>query len=454
MNSSAPHPDAILGPLNRGATERSHVQALGSVPFGRGPAVERYRLGNGLNVLYLGDHRSPTVAYHTWYHVGSRNEVPGKTGIAHLFEHLMFNETEGLAAGEFDRQLEGLGAESNASTSMDWTHYTISVPSQSWQRVVELEAQRMQRLVLREPLVESEKEVVANERRYRVDDDVEGKLSERLWATAFEQHAYRWPTIGSMDDILGFTVEDCERFYRSYYAPNNATIVVVGDVERQALLAQIQNCYGACASSVMSADALAVEPEQVEERRSEMENQTPTWKLNVGYRGPPIGHEDHLPLSVLSEVLFGGQSSRLVQRLERELELASDVRGYVSPFVDPGLFEIFVSARQGHTADHLLEVVDAELGALLRDGVAEVELERARARIELSLLQGLATHEGKASTIGFYEVVQGRPSAAWERLARLERLPASALDEVAQRYLRPERRTVVSVRPRSERGEA
>src|SRR5262245_56053404 len=177
--------------------------------------------------------------------VGSRNEKPGKTGIAHLFEHLMFNETEGLAAGEFDRQLEELGAESNASTWLDWTHYDIAIPSSGFDRVVELEAERMNHLVLREPQVASEKEVVMNERRFRVEDDVEGALNELLWSTAFEDHPYRWPTIGWMSDIESFDVDDCQRFYRTYYAPNNATLVVVGDIEPERTLRKLQDAYGA-----------------------------------------------------------------------------------------------------------------------------------------------------------------------------------------------------------------
>jgi zinc protease len=450
-NESLDSARALVERLNRGASDRSRISALPWVGFGPRLEVERYRLGNGLDVLLLVDHKAPTVAFHTWYRVGSRNEQPGKTGIAHLFEHLMFNETEHLAAGELDRQLEELGAENNASTWMDWTHYNIAVPSQSWPRVAELEAERMQRLVLRHPLVESEKEVVANERRYRVDDDVEGALSERLWAKAFDRHPYRWPTIGWMEDILGFTVADCEQFYRTYYAPNNASLVIVGDVDREAVLSKLQETYGVCPASEMPAREIVPEPEQTEERREEMENLTPTWKLNLGYRSPGIGHPDHLTLSMLSEVLFGGRSARLVKLMVRDREMASDVRGFVSPFVDPGLFEVFANARLGFSADDLLDVVDAELSRVCSESVEPDEIARARARIELSLLQGLTTHEGKASTIGFYEVVLGRPSAAFEQLDRLGEIDGEALLAVARKYLRREQRTVVTVRPQASR---
>ena len=227
--------------LNQGRPDQQKLTHLGQSQFGPKLQIERFRMGNGLSILMIEDHAAPTVAYHTWFRVGSRNERPGKTGIAHLFEHLMFNETEGLAAGEFDRQLEELGAESNASTWLDWTHYDIAIPAAGFERVVELEAERMHHLVLRTPQVESEKEVVMNVRRYRVEDDVEGALNELLWSTAFEQHPYRWPTIGWMSDIESFDVQDCLTFYETYYAPNNATLVVVGDVMPERALAKLQD---------------------------------------------------------------------------------------------------------------------------------------------------------------------------------------------------------------------
>ena len=192
-----------LSELNAGATPDGRVTHLETVAFGPSLAVERFRFGNGLELLFCEDHSAPVIAYHTWFRVGSRHEREGKTGLAHLFEHLMFNEVEGRKAGEFDRKLEEAGAESNASTWLDFTQYNVSIPKDQLPLVVKLESERMSRLVLRDPQVKSEKEVVANERRYRVDDDVEGAVSELLWATAFENHAYRWPTIGWMKDIEG-----------------------------------------------------------------------------------------------------------------------------------------------------------------------------------------------------------------------------------------------------------
>jgi zinc protease len=441
---------ALTERINQGRSETQKLTYLGQSKFGPQIAIERFRMGNGLSILLVEEHAAPTVAFHTWFRVGSRNESPGKTGIAHLFEHLMFNEMEGLGAGEFDRQLEELGAESNASTWLDWTHYDIAIPSSGYERVVELEAQRMDRLVLRAPQVESEKEVVMNERRYRVEDDVEGALNELLWSTAFEQHPYRWPTIGWMRDIESFNVEDCQKFYRTFYAPNNATLVVVGDVEPERALRKLQDAYGGYVAAPIPDPPALREPPQREEKRLEVSKLTPTQKLNIGYHSPALKDADHLPLSVLSEVLFGGRSSRLVQILVREREIASDVRASLSPLSDPGLFEIFVSGREGVSAEQLLEVVDAELDRVLVEPVTVDELARATARIELSLLQGLSTNEGKASTIGFYEVVLGNPAAGFERLAALSSVKVEQLLDVARRYLVRSARTVILVRSQSE----
>jgi zinc protease len=175
------------------------VKHEGDVAFGPAMKVRCHRLENGLRVLVLVDRAAPVVAYYTWYRVGSRDEKPGKTGLSHLFEHLMFNETKNLAAGEFDRTLEENGAESNAATWLDWTMYHESLPAPKLPLAIRLEADRMANLVLREKQVSSEKEVVANERRYRVDDDVEGTASELLYKTAFTRHPYQWPTIGWID---------------------------------------------------------------------------------------------------------------------------------------------------------------------------------------------------------------------------------------------------------------
>lgn len=418
----------------------------GSAEFGPSLRVDRFAYANGLTLLCCEDHSAPVLSFHTWIRVGSRHEQPGKTGLAHLFEHLMFGETQNLGPGQYDHQLEEAGAETNASTWLDFTQYTVNAPANALKLVIELEAERLQHLSLSEKQVSTEKDVVANERRYRVDDDIEGATSELLWSTAFTKHSYHWPTIGWMPDIMGFCPEDCTKFYRTYYAPNNATVVVVGDFSLHSLIARIGEAYAPLQSSQLPVEDIEPEPAQTTERRVVVDKPTPTEKVLVGYRGPALGDHDHVILGVLSEVLCGGRPSRLVRRLVHELEIAADVRVFVGPFRDPGLIEVSVTARDDHSAEELLAVVDEEFEKVRKQPVDAEEIARALSRIELGLLASLDTVDGKASTIGFYETLLGRPAAAFERLELMQRVDASDLLRVARRYLSSEARTVILVR--------
>jgi zinc protease len=413
----------------------------------RGEPLYRWRLGNGLAVLVLADHAAPVVAYHTWFNVGSRHEHPGKTGLAHLFEHLMFGETEHLAAGGFDRKLEECGAETNAATWVDWTYYHELVPADRIKLVVKLEAERMHGLVLREPQVASEKEVVANERRYRVEDDVEGLANELLYKTAFEKHPYQWPTIGWMQDIQGLSPEDCIAFYRTYYAPNNATVVVVGDVRERDLLLAIRNAYGSIVSQPIPPEDVVPEPPQLAERSLVLNKPSASEKLLVAFKGPALGDADHAVLTVLSEVLFGGRASRLYRSLVVDRELAIDVRGWASTFRDPGLFECSITARGSHTTTEILPILDAAFLQVRTDVVGEEELARAKARLELGSLQQLETAGGKAEQIGFFEMILGDPTHAFRRVDSYRRATAGDLRRVARRYLVDTSRTVLRVVP-------
>jgi zinc protease len=437
----------MLAQLNQGKPTHARISFERAYAFGPAMTAYQYRLGNGLTVLVSIDSSAPVASYHTWFSVGSRHERVGKTGLAHLFEHLMFNETEKHPAGTFDRTLEEAGAESNAATWVDWTFYHESIPKDRVGLVVDLEAERMSKLVLREPQVKSEKEVVANERRYRVDDDVEGAVSELLYKTAYTTHAYRWPTIGWMEDIEGFTTDDCVAFYRTYYAPNNATVVVVGDLRERDLLARIQKAYGHLPAAEIPVEDVRPEPPQLDERRVSVKKPTPTDKLAIAYHGPAFGDVDHVPLAMLSEVLFSGRSSRCHRALIQEQEVATELRGWVSTFRDPGLFEIYATARPGKSAADLLASLDRELERVVAEPVAEAELEKVKAKVELALVQSLETASGKAEQIGFYWVVLGDPTGSFSRLEAYRRTTRSDLLRVARRYLVSNRRSIVEVHP-------
>ncbi len=446
-------PDLLVSRVNETApsafAERGRWTHTGTYPFASSH-VSAFTLGNGLRVLVHVDTSAPIVSYFTWYRVGSRHEKQGKTGLAHLFEHLMFNEAEGHAAGEFDKKLEEAGAESNAATWFDWTYYYESLPKDSWDLAVRLESERMQKLVLKEPQIESEKEVVANERRMRVDDDIEGAAGELLYKTAFSRHVYGTPTIGWMEDIVAFTPADCAAFYKTYYAPNNATVVVCGDIGVEEVLTKIRDAYGAYEASTLPAEDILPEPAQREERRVRIEEATPSEKVLVGYHGPALGDADHPAMSILCEILFGGRACRVSRSMCVEREIATDVRGWVGTFRDPGLFEAYLTARPGVNGAALLEAFEHEITRMQTDLVAPEELARAKARLEYGLVASLETAAGKAEQIGFYDTVLGDPVGAFRRLEAYERVDAARLRYVARKYLVTEARTIVHVVPEPE----
>jgi zinc protease len=454
VSSSCAPKDPRTAHLNAGRSDLAKIDYEGDVQFGPAMRVKRYRMGNGLKVLLLVDRGAPVVSYHTWFRVGSRDEKPGKTGLAHLFEHLMFNETTHLAAGEFDRTLEENGAESNAATWLDWTMYHENLPAPKLALAVKLESDRMANLVLRDKQVSSEKEVVANERRYRVDDDVEGSINELLYQTAFEKHPYHWPTIGWMKDIEGFTTQDCEAFYKTFYAPNNATVVIVGDVVEEQALSLVQDAYGALPPSELPPRAYPPEPSQVKERRLEVKKPTATEKMMFGYKGPKLESADHAALTVLNEVLFGGRSSRMYRALVKKQEVATDIRGWVGTFADPGLYEIYLTARDKHTGDDLEKALEAQLQIVRTTEITNEELEKAKSRLELGFLQGMETVSGKAEQIGFYDTVLGDAGAGFARLELYRTVTAKDVLRVAKTYLVDTHRTVIHVLPDGTAGTA
>ncbi|HEY8429510.1 MAG TPA: pitrilysin family protein, partial [Sandaracinaceae bacterium] len=427
-------------------SKNARVAYEGAVPFGERLAIDCYRLGNGLRVLLLEHHAAPVVSYHTWFRVGSRHEEPGKTGLAHFFEHMMFNETKNLPQGEFDRLIDAAGGESNAATWIDWTYYYESLPAEELPLAIRLESERMQNLVIRAPQVESEREVVMNERRMSVEDDVYGAASEALHALAYgREHPHGWPTIGWMEDIEGYRVRDCRDFYRTWYAPNNATIVVAGDLSPEGALEGIQGAYGKLAPSALPDRPAPPAPRQRAERRTTLRWPTAAEKLCLAWHAPPHAAYDAAVLEVIDELLTGGRSSRLRVRLIEELELVAELRGGISGLRHGGLFEIWISMREGQPAARALAVLDEEIARLSAEPVAASELEKIKNRIELFFLSEIETANGKASQIGFADVVTGDPGHAFVRLSELRRVTPEDVARVASSVLRPSRRSLVHV---------
>ena len=418
--------------------------------FGPALQVERHRLDNGLGVILLRDPSAPVVAYQTWFRVGSRHEAPGKTGIAHLFEHLMFNQTATLPAGEFDRQMELAGAETNAATWVDWTYYRNSLPAAKLELAVRLEADRMSNLTLTDAQVDSEREVVANERRLTVDDDVEGFLFEELYQLAFARHPYHHPTIGWMDDIQGITTADARAFYRAFYAPNRATVIVVGDIDPAATLALIERHYGPIPPADVREPTAEPEPAQAGERRARHAKPVTAERAVLAYKSPAQGHPDWLALLAAAEVLTGGQSSRLWRDLVVDREIATSVSAALTPFRDPGLCQLYVTLKRDRSSDAAEEAIDRAVAALAATPPDAVELAKAKNRLETSFWSELDGVDGKAESLGHYETTLGDHRLLFDAARQLGELGAEDVRRAAETYLRRDARTVIVVEPSDE----
>ena len=425
-------------------------QLEAEAPIGRGVTAKRYRLGNGLGLIAAVDNRAPIVALQTWFRVGSRHERPGATGMAHLFEHLMFGQTESLPPGEFDRLVERTGGESNAATWVDWTYYKLSLPARDLALGVRLEAERMQHLVLEPTPVEAERDVVTNERRERVEDDVDGWLDEQLMAHAFTVHPYRWPTIGWMEDIRALALPEIRAFYRTWYAPNNATIVCVGDFDDAELRELIAKHYGHIPAAQLPGVPELTEPVQTKERVIRAPKPIATDRLLVGYKAPGQDHPDWAALEIVSTLLAGCPSARLYRRLVIDQEAASSVDAQLTPFRDPSLLRLAVTTARGHRADEILAAIDREIAGLVEQPPPAAEVEKAKALAETDFWSGLADVDGKAEALGHYETALGdfrRLSAIAERLTAVT---AADVARAVRTYLVPAHRTIVIAEPEDE----
>jgi zinc protease len=416
---------------------------------GRGVTARRYRLGNGLGLLTVIDRSAPIVALQTWYRVGSRHERPGATGMAHLFEHLMFGQTERLAPGDFDRLVEGTGGESNAATWVDWTYYRLSLPARDLALGIRLESERMRLLVLEPTPVEAERDVVTNERRERVEDDVDGWLDEQLMALAFTAHPYRWPTIGWMEDIRALSLPDIRAFYRTWYAPNNATLVCVGDFDEAELMRMVEDAYGTIPPAQLPVLDAVPEPAQTKERVVRAPKPIATDRLLVGYKAPGQDEADWATLEIIATLLAGCPSARLYRRLVIEREAASSVDAQLTPFRDPSLLRLAVTAARGHSADQILEMIDAELALMADQPPERAEVEKAKAIAETDFWTSLVDVDGKAEAIGHYETALGDFRKVNPIAERLAQVTADDVARCVRMYLRPERRTIVIAEPES-----
>lgn len=421
----------------------SLARTLDSTRF---PVIER-RLDNGLQILLLPRRSVPAVSYTTFFRVGSRNEEPGRTGLAHFLEHMMFNGAEKYGPKEFDRTLESVGGTSNAYTSHDLTVYFEDFPSEALETVIDLESDRMRALALAEDLFESEREVVKEERRYRVDNDLFGTMEEALASLMFSTHPYRWPVIGWMEDLDASTRQDALRFFRTFYAPNNAVLVVVGDVDPERALGAIEAAYRDIPPGPPVPAVEAVEPEPTAERRTRVDFPSHAPALLLGYRALPATHPDTPVVEIIETALGAGDSSILMERLVYETELASDVHVSHDLRIDGSVFMVFADLPPGGDVSRVEGAIYEELSRIADEGLPAEALSRARSIVRTSLLQSLAANGGIAHALGEHQVVFGDWREAFRVIDRYQAITPEDVRRVARELFRDANRSVVTVVP-------
>jgi predicted Zn-dependent peptidase len=415
------------------------------------PAVElpvsARTLPNGLRVLVHEDRSAPVVSSYVFYRSGSRNERRGQTGIAHLFEHMMFNGGKKFGPGTFDDLIEGNGGSTNGYTTKDLTAYLNNVPRETLPLVLDLEGDRMANLAITAANLEQERGIVMEERRLRIDNQVLGAMSEALSLHAFVRSPYRWNTVGFMEDLQRITLEEARAYFRTYYAPNNAVLVLAGDVEAEAAFALAERHFGRIRRGPPPPPVDGREPPQEGERRAVVRKAAELPAVLVGWHGVRVADPDRAALDVLERLLGDGDAARLPLDLVREHEVATETSADNAWTIDPELFTVYAQAAPGRTAAEVEARIDAVVARLAREPVDAAELAKAKTRLRADLVRSLKTVSGKANRIGFAEVVFG-DHRALERVEReWEAVESADVRRVAGAYLVPARRTVVTLEP-------
>jgi zinc protease len=440
--SKTPHARQAVSVAERPAAARpgrSFAQAI--------EQVHSRTLSNGLRLLIWPDHHIPNVALYNWVHVGSRNESTGSTGLAHFFEHMMFNGTSRHAQGDFDRLMEAHGASNNAYTSQDVTVYQSWFPRSALPLVLELESDRMAHLSFVPAVVENERQVVYSERRLRVDDSNAAALEEQVQATALLAHPYRNPVIGWPSDILSWTMADLQNFYRTYYAPNNCTVVLVGDVELDEALALAQEFLGALAARTSPPPVVTREPQQQGERRLVLQRPGQSPLVHYAYRAIAAADELEPALNILQTIMVGGDASRLHRALVEERKLAVAVGGGWPQGFDPNLFYIQATLPVGGSIARFETALDAELERLTCEGVNEQELRRAKNIVATDFWRALSTIDGKARLLGEYAVMHGDHRLLFAAPEAYESVTREDVLTIARQVFDRQRRTIGELIP-------
>jgi predicted Zn-dependent peptidase len=417
--------------------------------------IRQYKLDNGLRVVMSEDHSAPTFSLCVTYNTGSHNEKAGRTGFAHLFEHMMFQGSENVGKGEHMSLVLNNGGDMNGTTSEDRTNYFESFPANQIDLGLFLESDRMRSLAINQANLDNQRATVQEERRQSVDNQPYGKSEELLQEVAFDNFANLHSVIGSMEDLNAATLKDVQDFFRIYYAPNNAVLALVGDFKSDEMLAKVKKYFGAIPSQPPPpVPDLSEKPQNGERRRTVEDPFAQIPRIDIAFRIPPGNTPDWYANSVLASVLGGGQSSRLYQVLVKEKELAVNVQTYAEEHRGPGLFQVIVSVRPGKDFKEVEKVVYEQMDKLKTEPIADWELDKVRMSSRRRTAGQLEGTLYRAILLAQDTVYYDDPNVVNEKFQKLEAVTKDDIQRVARKYLVEDSRTVVTTipKPKSAKG--
>jgi zinc protease len=412
---------------------------------------DRFVLKNGLNVILHQDKTTPIISVNQWYHVGSGYEKPGRTGFAHLFEHIMFEGSKNVPEGKFDEWLEAAGGNNNGSTTVDRTNYYEDIPSNALELALFLDSDRMGFLLdaMSQEKLDGQRDVVKNERRQRYENSPYGMSWVMLFEALYPStHPYSWPTIGSMADLSAASLDDVKEFFKLYYAPNNAGLSIAGDIDIPATKAMVEKWFGGIPAGKPVPQQDRTVPVLNEEKRIMFEDRVQLPRLYMAWLSPASLTPGDAEMDLLSSVLAGGKNSRLYNKLVYELQIAQDVSAFQSSSKLSSQFIIIATARAGHTLAELETVIHQEIAAIKNEPPAIRELDRARNQYESGFISRLESINAKADQLNNYYYLTGNPDYFNEDLARYYAIDPQDISTVALTYLKEHGRVVLSIVPK------
>lgn len=410
------------------------------------PVVAR-TLKNGMRVLVQQDHTIPNVALYIFYRIGARNEHPGTTGLSHFFEHMMFNGAKKYGPGELDKVMEANGGSNNAYTTRDVTVYQDWFPRTALPLILDIETDRIKDLSFDPKKIESERQVVASERRLRTDNDNGGLLDEQLWATAYIAHPYQWPVVGWMSDIEHWTMADLKHHFEMGYSPNNATVVVAGDISPEEMFKLCEEYLEPIPTHQPPPPVTTVEPEQLGERRLVVYKPAELPLLMLAYHISRTDDPDFYALNILRTVLFQGESSRMYQRLVDQEQIALDVSSFTEPAFDPTIIEIMAQPKQGVDPQRCEKAIYEELERTKNEAISDTELAKGKNIRLAEFYREMQAISGRANAIGTYEVFFGDYRKLFDAAKNYSRVTRDDVQRVAKKYFGANNRTVATLIP-------